>query len=89
MLGLGRGHLDATCRDRAEAVLAALGGPSNVVEIEACITRLRTEVRDDRYVDESALRAAGAHGVMRRGRVVQVVLGPEADAVVVEMSDLL
>jgi len=69
--------------------VAALGGPSNFFVIVACITRLRPVVRDDRYVDESALRAAGAHGVMRRGRVVQVVLGPEADAVVVEMSDLL
>jgi len=89
MPGLGRGHLDASCRDRAAAVLAALGGPANVVEIEACITRLRCEVRDSGLVDEPALRAAGAHGVMRRGPVVQVVLGPEADAVVMEMSDLL
>jgi PTS system N-acetylglucosamine-specific IIB component len=89
MLGLGRGHLDVSCRERAVAVLAALGGPANVVEIEACITRLRTEVRDGALVDVAALRAAGAHGVMLRGQVLQVVLGPEADAVVMEMSDLL
>ena len=28
---------------QAEQILAALGGRSNIVELEACITRLRTE----------------------------------------------
>jgi PTS system N-acetylglucosamine-specific IIB component len=89
MPGLGRGPLGPRPDDVAGAVLAALGGAANIVEVEACITRLRTEVRDDALVDERALRAAGAHGVMRFGAVVQVVLGPEADAVAVEIADLL
>ena len=70
-------------------MLAALGGAPNVVEIEACITRLRTEVRDPALVDSAALKAAGAHAVMRSGTVVQVVIGPEADTVVVDIGDLL
>jgi PTS system N-acetylglucosamine-specific IIB component len=73
----------------AAAILAALGGSANIVEIEACITRLRTQVRDGSLVDESALRAAGAHGVLRSGTVVQVVLGPKADTVASELKDLL
>jgi PTS system N-acetylglucosamine-specific IIB component len=31
---------------KAEQIVAALGGSDNIVEIEPCITRLRTEVRD-------------------------------------------
>ena len=45
---------------KAEQILAGLGGADNVVEIEACITRLRTEVTDPGKVDEAALKAAGA-----------------------------
>jgi N-acetylglucosamine PTS system EIIB component len=63
----------------ADEILAGLGGPSNVVDIEPCITRLRVEVTDPRLVDDPALKAAGAFGVVRSGRVVQVVVGPEAD----------
>lgn len=74
---------------QAAAIIAGLGGPGNIVEIEACITRLRTEVQDASLVDEAGLKAAGAHGVMRSGTVVQVVLGPEADTIASEIEDLL
>ena len=51
----------------AENILAALGGAENVIVIEPCITRLRAEVEDPRLIDEHALKAAGAHGVLRSG----------------------
>lgn len=73
---------------KAEQILAGLGGTDNVVEIEPCITRLRTEVRDPALVDEKALKAAGAHGVMQSGKVVQVVVGPEADNLAEDIEDL-
>lgn len=74
---------------KAEKLVAGLGGAANIVEIEPCITRLRTEVEDASLVDEAALKAAGAHGVMRSGTVVQVVLGPEADTIASDIEDLL
>lgn len=74
---------------RAEQIVAGLGGASNIVEIEACITRLRTEVEDPSLVDQALLESAGAHGVMRSGTVVQVVLGPDADTVASDIEDLL
>jgi len=74
---------------QAEQILAGLGGAANIIEIEPCITRLRTEVEDASLVDEAALKAAGAHGVMRSGGVVQVVLGPEADTIASDIEDLL
>ena len=74
---------------QAAAILAGLGGAGNIVEIEACITRLRTQLEDVSLVDEPSLRAAGAHGLMRAGAVVQVVRGPDADTVASDIEDLL
>lgn len=75
--------------DKAEQILAGLGGADNVVEIEACITRLRTEVDDPSKVDDAALKRAGAHGVVKSGSVVQVVVGPEADTLAEDIEDLM
>lgn len=73
---------------KAEQILAALGGDANIVELEPCITRLRVELNDPSLVDEAALRATGAFGVVRSGRVVQVVVGPEADTLASDIEDL-
>lgn len=74
---------------KAEKIVAGLGGADNIVEIEACITRLRTDVKDPSKVDEAALKAAGAYGVISAGRVVQVVVGPEAENLTDDIQDLL
>ncbi len=74
---------------KAEKIVAGLGGADNIEEIEACITRLRTEVRDPSKVDAAALKAAGAHGVVEAGSVIQVVVGPEADTLADDIDDLL
>jgi PTS system N-acetylglucosamine-specific IIB component len=39
-------------------------------------------------VDDANLKAAGAFGVVRSGRVVQVVVGPEADDLAAEIDGL-
>ncbi|MPV39020.1 glucose PTS transporter subunit EIIB [Georgenia subflava] len=74
---------------KAESILAALGGAPNVVDVEPCITRLRVEVRDPAVVGDADLKATGAFGVVRSGRVVQIVIGPEADGLAEEISGLL
>ncbi|SDP09525.1 glucose PTS transporter subunit EIIB [Lentzea jiangxiensis] len=75
--------------EKAKKILEALGGADNIVEIEPCITRLRCELEDGSVVNEKALKALGAHGVMRSGNVVQVVVGPEADTIASDIEDLL
>ena len=72
----------------AEKIVAGLGGRENISDLEPCITRLRVEVVDQEKVDEGALRAAGAFGVVRSGRVVQVVVGPTADNIAGEIAAL-
>ncbi|MDO5710277.1 MAG: PTS glucose/sucrose transporter subunit IIB [Micrococcales bacterium] len=74
---------------KAQDILAALGGADNVIEIEPCTTRLRTEVQDPAVVDAAALKRAGAHGVIAAGNVVQVVVGLEADSLAEDIEDLM
>lgn len=74
---------------KAEQIVAGLGGVDNIIEIEPCITRLRTEVANGGLVNEAALKAAGAHGVLQSGNVVQVIVGPEADTIASDIEDLL
>ena len=73
---------------KAEQILAGLGGAKNLVEIEACITRLRVKVLDPAAVDEGGLRTAGACGVVRSGHEVQVIVGAEADDLAAELDRL-
>lgn len=70
--------------ERAKAILLALGGAENVINVEPCITRMRVEVRDVRLVSVPDLRGAGALAaiISGTGNVVQVVLGQETDDVV-------
>jgi PTS system glucose-specific IIC component len=70
-------------RSLAAAILAALGGSENIASVEPCaLTRLRVELREPRGLDEAALEAAGASGMLRVSEsVIHVVLGERATAV--------
>jgi N-acetylglucosamine PTS system EIIB component len=74
---------------KAQQIVDGLGGAENLLDVEACITRLRTEVRDGDAVDVAALGGCGAHGVLVSGNVVQVVVGPEADTLAEDIKELL
>ena len=73
---------------RGAAFVAALGGAANLESIDACTTRLRLIVADQSRIDEPALKALGIRGIIKpSAKAVQVVLGPIADAVAMEMRD--
>lgn len=65
---------------KAEQLIAAFGGRSNLVNVDACITRLRMEVADKALVDQPRLKALGAAGVIEVGNNVQAIFGTQADA---------
>ncbi|WP_281292687.1 PTS glucose/sucrose transporter subunit IIB [Kitasatospora viridis] len=78
-----------TMASKAEKIVAGLGGIDNIEEVEGCITRLRTEVKDPSLIDEAALKAAGAHGVVKMGTAIQVVIGTDADPIAAEIEDMM
>ncbi|MBD5785835.1 PTS glucose/sucrose transporter subunit IIB [Cellulosimicrobium terreum] len=73
---------------KAEQILRGLGGDGNVLDLEACITRLRVEVEDPSLVDDATLTAAGAIAVVRSGAAIQVIVGPDADNIATDIEDL-
>jgi PTS system N-acetylglucosamine-specific IIC component len=74
----------------AAALLAALGGRENLLDIDACTTRLRLRVASQDKVDEAALKALGAAGVLRpTADTVQVVIGLRAEEIAGEMADVI
>lgn len=64
----------------------ALGGALNIVEVEGCVTRVRIEVTNPSRVDDDAIRDMGALAVVRAGVIVQVVVGPNADALALDLE---
>lgn len=74
----------------AQEILRAVGGRDNVVNIGYCTTRLRFEVKNYAQVDEKAVKAAGATGVIRPGKnACQVIIGTSVQYVYDELNRLL
>lgn len=74
---------------KAEQLIAAFGGRENLVNVDACITRLRMEVADKSKVDKARLKALGAAGVIEVGNNVQAVFGTQAEALKNDIKDVL
>ena len=61
---------------KAAVILEALGGKENIEELNNCATRLRVSVKDaSKLLPDAAFKAAGAHGVVRKGTAIQVIIG--------------
>jgi glucose-specific phosphotransferase system IIA component len=76
--------------DKATQVLAAIGGSTNITHLDACITRLRLVLKDDKQVDPKALKRLGASGVMNvGGGNVQIVFGVESDFLKTEIQNVI
>ena len=75
---------------RGAAFVKALGGTANLTSVDACTTRLRLIVADQTAVDDAALTALGARGIIRpSANATQVVLGPIADLVAEEIRGVI
>lgn len=73
---------------KAEQVIAAFGGRENLLNVDACITRLRMEVADKSKVDQDRLKSLGAAGVIEVGNSVQAVFGTDAEALKNDINDI-
>lgn len=62
-------------------ILEGVGGVENLVDIDACATRLRLTVRNSELIDEKKLKSTGAHGVINKGVGVQVIYGPQVSTI--------
>ncbi len=84
------GNSTVSASSRAAKILENIGGPSNIRTIDACITRLRLNVNDDKAVKDAALKQLGASGVMRLGQgAVQIVFGPQSEQIKDDIKKLM
>ena len=75
---------------QVDAIILLLGGPSNITDVDACMTRLRVSVKDIELVgDETAWKKVGALGLIKKGQGVQAVYGPKADVLKSDIQDAL
>ncbi|ELY6243866.1 N-acetylglucosamine-specific PTS transporter subunit IIBC [Cronobacter universalis] len=66
----------------ARQYIAAVGGSDNLTGIDACITRLRLNVKDSARVDEAMAKRLGATGVIRLNKTsVQIIVGFVAEKI--------
>ncbi len=71
------------------SIIYGLGGPSNIVDIDSCATRLRTTVANGALVDTDILKASGAAGVMHKGNGVQVIYGPRVSNIKSNLEEFI
>ena len=71
-------------------IINLLGGRANIVEVDACMTRLRVTVKDAEKVGtEAQWKAEGAMGLVMKGQGVQAIYGPKADVLKSDIQDVL
>jgi PTS system D-glucosamine-specific IIC component len=73
----------------AANILEALGGESNIANLDACITRLRVSVNDSKEVDKNRLKKLGASGVLEMGNNIQAIFGTRSDTIKSEIQDII
>lgn len=65
-----------------QAWIHALGGAANILDVSACTTRLRLELKDRQIIQRESLKQLGSRGTIEVGKQgLQVVVGPEADQI--------
>lgn len=75
---------------QAVNIINLLGGRANIVDVDACMTRLRVTVKDaDKVGNAEQWKAEGAMGLVMKGQGVQAIYGPKADVLKSDIQDLL
>ncbi len=75
---------------QAVNIINLLGGRANIVDVDACMTRLRVTVKDaDCVGTEEQWKAEGAMGLVMKGQGVQAIYGPKADVLKSDIQDIL
>lgn len=76
--------------DQALQLIAAHGGESNIVDVNACITRLRIDVKDKSKVDKDKIvKELGAMGFAENDMQMQSIYGAHANVLKMEIQDIL
>ena len=75
--------------EKTEAILFALGGKRNIINIDNCSSRLKLEVKNSLFVNDAALKITGALGVIKNKENVEVIYGPATADIKTRLEEYL
>ena len=88
--GTAAGAATSSASSQVINIINLLGGRANIVDVDACMTRLRVTVKDAEKVGtEEQWKAEGAMGLVMKGQGVQAIYGPKADVLKSDIQDVL
>lgn len=83
------GEAEGPAEELPQNILAALGGKENIESLDACITRLRVQVKNAGQVDKERLKKLGASGVLEVGNNIQAIFGTKSDIIKTQIHDIM
>ncbi|KLV07267.1 PTS glucose-specific subunit IIBC [Photobacterium aquae] len=75
--------------EMAAQLINALGGKSNIKNVDACITRLRVSLHDIKQADIKRIKQLGAREVLVIGDNLQAIFGTQSDHIKTEINQVL
>lgn len=75
--------------EKTEAILFALGGKRNIINLDNCSSRLKLEVKNSLFVNDAALKITGALGVIKNKENVEVIYGPATADIKTRLEEYL
>lgn len=77
-------------KNQASIILDGLGGAENIESLTNCMTRLRVNLKDPNNTsDDDYFKEAKAHGVVRNGNAIQVIIGMDVENIRNEIDKLI
>lgn len=77
-------------KETAPKIIEYVGGKENITTHTHCMTRLRFGLKDDGKANEEALKGLkGVQGIIKKGGMFQVVIGPNVEELYKEIAPLL
>lgn len=67
--------------EQSKLILEGVGGIHNLIDIDACATRLRLTIEDNTLVDEELLKKSGSKGIIKKGKGIQIIYGPQVTVI--------
>lgn len=67
--------------EQSKLILEGVGGIDNLIDIDACATRLRLTIEDNTLVNEELLKKSGSKGIISKGKGIQIIYGPKVTVI--------
>lgn len=87
--GMIRTNKEMKIHEKSALILEGLGGEQNIKNLDACITRLRVILKDEKKLDKVYLQKINLLGILQAGKVVQIILGTDAENIKYNIEQII